>query len=57
MSDEQYWMGGDESTVWCHDGHEPKLVGSLGEDAGVCPVCGNRFEITVEVEVLERTDD
>lgn len=54
----RYWMGGDESTVWCFDGHDPKLVQEVPgeEDLYECRVddCENQFRITVEVEEVKR---
>lgn len=44
------WMGGD-ATVWCHDGHDPKIVQEKG-DVHICPECSREFAVSVDVEVL-----
>lgn len=54
MSDdgEDWWMGGQEATVWCHDGHAPKLLEHVEGDDYRCRVdgCGNRFTVSVDVD-------
>jgi len=47
------WIGGD-ATVWCQDGHDPKLV-SEDREIHRCPECGREYRIEVTVEPTEGT--
>jgi len=40
------------ATVWCKDGHDPKLISGTGQTQS-CPECGMVYIVKVEVEVGE----
>lgn len=46
------WIGGD-ATVWCQDGHDPKIVSENEDGTQRCPECGREYRIEVDVEPLE----
>lgn len=41
-----------DTTVWCEDGHTPKIV-KEDRGVGICPECGNEFDIETEVSIRE----
>lgn len=43
----QGWIGGD-ATVWCQEGHSPKIVQENGTEY-VCPECNATYRIDVVV--------
>lgn len=40
------------ATVWCDDGHDPKLINGDGE-VQTCPECGMAYRVELEVTPLE----